>query len=254
MTLKFPSKPEVRLGKSPLEEVICQVKFAPILRISKDQPIELQESLRESFPGLLVEQGVVLQLPGVGSSENPNVEATPKIFRFLSKDKMTNVALAVDFIALTSREYTHWHEFLNRLMDVLGKVNEIYRPSFATRIGLRFVNRFTRKNTGSKNASEILDLFRSEFTCLIRSEPWTEPLEMLSQITLSDGKARLAIRNRFGKDKSEPYFLLDLDYYEEGQLPLDGLEPRIERYHSRIYEAFRWCLYDESLDKFQPLS
>jgi len=79
-------------------------------------------------------------------------------------------------------------------------------------------------------------------------------LEMLSQTVLGDGKAKLATRTGFGKEKNEPYFVLDFDYYEEGQLPLKNLKRRIDRYHSKIYQAFRWCLLDESLTRFEPLS
>jgi uncharacterized protein (TIGR04255 family) len=254
MSLYFPFKPEVRLGKSPLAEVICQVKFSPILRISKEQPIQFQEAIRDYFPSLKVEQGVRLQFPGVDGSGEPNVEAIPRIYRFSTLDGNANIALAVDFYALSLKKYTHWQDFLDEFGLVMGSVNDIYRPSFATRIGLRFINRFTKKNTSSKDISEILGLFRQELTCLIQAESWDEPLEMLSQTVIGDGKAKLALRTGFGKEKNEPYFLLDFDYYEEGQLPLTNLIKRIERYHSRIYQAFRWCLLDGSLTRFEPLS
>jgi len=254
MSLNFPSTVEVRLGQSPLTEVICQVKFSPILRISKEQPSQFQEAIRNKFPSLRVEQGVRLQFPGVESSEEPNVTATPRIYRFSTLDGSADVALAVDFYALSVKKYTHWHDFLKEFELVLGAVNDIYKPSFATRIGLRFINKFTKKNTSSKDTTEILRLFRQELTCLIEAEPWKEPLDMLSQTVVKDGNAKLALRTGFGREKNEPFFLLDFDYYEEKQLPLQNIIQRIERYHSKIYQAFRWCILDNSLEHFQPLS
>ncbi len=253
MSLNFPTKEEIKLGRPPLDEVICQVKFAPVLRIAKELPIEFQESIRDRFPGLNIEQGVLVQIPGFGSTQQPVIDPTPKIYRFISLDGKTNVSLATDFFALSTKKYTHWQNFKRDFAVIYQKVEEIFRPGFVNRIGLRFVNRFTLRNTGSKDINELLDLFRPELTCLIRADAWRTPIELLSQIQLEDGKAKLAIRTGFGKEKNEPFFVLDFDYYEEGQKSADGVVRSIEEYHSRIYDAFRWCLLDNSLNRFSPL-
>jgi uncharacterized protein (TIGR04255 family) len=254
MSLNFPQKPEVRLGRSPLDEVICQVKFPPILRITREPPIEFQEAIRERFPGLEAEQGVKVKFPEIGESGKPVVESSPKLYRFIASDQKSNVALAPDFFALSTKKYTHWSDFLGDLNYVSSAVIGSYQPSYATRIGLRFINRFTRKNTNSKTLEEILSLFREELTCLIRAEVWQEPKEMISQILLKDRKANLTIRTGLGRERNESFFLLDFDYYEEGQISLEDLNRRLDGYHSRIHDAFRWCLLDESLGKFEPLS
>ena len=88
---------------------------------------------------------------------------------------------------------------------------------------------------------------------MVRADAWGTPIELLSQIQLEDCKAKLAIRTGFGKEKNEPFFVLDFDYYEEGQKSTDGVVRSIEEYHSRIYDAFRWCLLDNSLNRFSPL-
>lgn len=253
MSLDLPSKPEVRLENSPLDEVVCQVKFPPILRISKETPIEIQEIIRDRFPGLQVEQGVFVQFPTIGSTEEPTVGIPPRIHRFLTHDEMTHVALASDFFALSTKAYKHWGDFVIDFKLVEDAVRSVYNPAYATRIGLRFINRFTLNNTGSNTLDELLDLFRSEFTCLIRADAWQAPLEMLSQVILPDGEGKLTIRNAYEVEMGNPFFILDFDYYEEGKLTLDDLVDRIEGYHTRIYDAFRWCLLDESLQRFRPL-
>jgi uncharacterized protein (TIGR04255 family) len=164
------------------------------------------------------------------------------------------VALAADFFALSTKHYIRWDDFVRDLDIAYKAIQKIYHPGYSTRIGVRFINRFARKNTSCKTYEQLLDLFRSELTCLIRTGAWKEPSEMLSQIILVDNKAKLALRTGYGKDKTEPFFVLDLDYFEEGQLPLDSLLRRVNRYHTRIYEAFRWCLLDDSLTRFEPLS
>lgn len=253
MAINFPTKTEIRLKKSPLDEVICQVKFPPILKIVKESPIEIQEMVRSRFPVFQAEQGLIFKMPSIGSTEKPGVETPPKVHRFLTADGKAHLALAPVFYALATKKYTHWGDFLQELDTISQAVVQIYQPAYATRIGLRFINRFAKNNTGCKTIEELLELFRAELTCLIKTDAWTDPFEMQSQIVLKDRNAKLAIRTGLGRDKKEAFFILDFDYFEEGQLDLNKLDQRLERYHSKIYDAFRWCLKDESLVRFEPL-
>jgi uncharacterized protein (TIGR04255 family) len=254
MGLNFPVKAEVRLKKTPLSEVICQVKFPPILRISKETPANFQEAIRSRFPELEVEQGVLLQFGVSPALEKPLVETAPKVYRFKSMDKKSNVTLATDFFAFSTNGYTHWEDFLNDFTFIEKAVREEFYPPYTTRNGLRFINRFTRKNTGCKTFDELIDLFRDELTGLIRVDVWTEPNEMLIQIVLPDNQAKLLLRAGFGKEQKEPFFILDFDYFEDKQLDFKNLSGRIKKYHTKIYQAFRWCLKDSSLERFEPLT
>ncbi len=252
MTINFPSKTEIQLKKAPLNEVVCQVKFAPILRISKEPPSDFQEAVRQRFPSLLVEQGVLVLFPGAAGVEKPSMESAPRIYRFRTPDELSHVALAMDFFALSTKQYTHWNVFVQDVELGYAAFQKIYQVPYATRIGLRFINRFDQKNTGCASTDQILELFRSELTCLIHTDVWKEPQEFLSQVLLNDEKAKLAIRVGFGRENDEPFFALDLDYFEEGQISLDDLTSRLNQYHTRIYDAFRWCMLDDSLTRFEP--
>jgi len=252
MTLNFPSAKEIRLQNAPLEEIVCQVKFAPILRISKDTPIDFQEEIRKRFPSLAIEQGVFLQFTGAAASDKPPLEAAPRVYRFRTPDEMSYLALGMDFFALSTKRYSHWDTFLNDLKLGYDAVQKIYQIPYATRIGLRFINRFNKTNTGCADFGQILDLFRPELTCLIRADVWQEPSEYLSQVVLNDIQAKLAIRIAYGKEKEEPFLVLDLDYFEEGQISLEKIYEKLNQYHTRIYDAFRWCVLEGSLVHFEP--
>jgi uncharacterized protein (TIGR04255 family) len=251
MGIHFPVKQEIQLKKPPLNEVICQVKFPPILRISKETPVNFQEAIRSRFPELEIEQGVLLQLGISPASENPVMETAPKIFRFKSSDSKSSVALAPDFFALSTNAYTHWGNFRNEFMFIEQAARNEFSFPYINRIGLRFINRFTRKNTGCKTFFELLDLFRDELTCFIRSEAWTEPNNMISQIGLSDNKAKLNLGFGFAKEQKEQFILLDFDYFEDSQIEFKNLSEKIDQYHTKIYQAFRWCLKDSSLERFE---
>ena len=253
MPLHFPNQPEIRLGKPPLAEVICQVKFSPILRITKEEPSEFQELVRVQFPVLELEQGVLVEFPGPGSEGAPTAKVPPKVYRFRSEDGKTALSLAVDFFALSTNHYTHWTDFARDLELLHNAAQRVYKIPNSNRIGLRYVNRLAPSNT-KKTGNELLSLVNSDLTTLLRSSAWSEPLEMLSQILLTDEPAKLILRTAYGKDEKEPFLILDFDYYEEGKLSLHDLIERCNRYHRLIYNAFRWCVTDDALALFDPLN
>ncbi|MBL7184654.1 MAG: TIGR04255 family protein [Anaerolineae bacterium] len=250
--LRFPQREDVRLQRAPLAEVICQVRFPPVLRIASEQPFAFQERVRERFPQLEVEQGVVVRMEPLGTSL-PSAKPEPRIFRFKSPDGHTAVSLALNFYALSTTSYTHWRDFLELLQLVNQAACEVYNLPYALRLGLRYINHLTLENTGVSSVAELRELLRPELTMLLRGNCWDEPLEMLNQLLLvGENNERLTLRSGF-RGEEEPVFLLDFDYYAEGNITLENLPDLCQRYHDVIYYAFRWCIPDEKLVVFDPV-
>jgi len=250
--MHFPQREDVRLRRAPLAEVICQVRFPPILRIASEQPVEFQERVRERFPRLEVEQGVLVHMAPPGPTP-PSAKPEPRIFRFKSPDGNTTVSLAMNFYALSTTSYTHWSDFLDSLRLVNEAACETYALPYAVRVGLRFINHLTFENTGTSSVGELWGLLRPELTALLTADCWDEPLEMLSQLLLSGGEnERLTLRSGF-KGGEEPLLQLDLDYYAEGNIALERVTTLCQGYHDVIYNAFRWCIREEKLVVFAPV-
>jgi len=248
----FPQQEDVRLQRTPLAEVICQVRFPPILRIASEQPVAFQERVRERFPQLEVEQGMVVHMVPLGTMP-PSARPEPRVFRFKSPDGNTAVSLALNFYALSTTSYTHWEGFLALLQFANEAACEVYDIPYAMRVGLRYINHLTFENTGARSVAELLEILRPELTALLRGDCWDEPLEMLNQLLLAgEGDERLTLRSGF-KGGAQPFFLLDFDYYTEGNIPLENLLTLCQRYHDVIYNAFRWCIRDEKLAVFAPI-
>lgn len=253
MGIHFPEVKEIKLKNPPISEVICQVKFPPILKIGKELPINFQDVVRPVFPGIDIEQGVQIQMGVSPAEEKPLIDASPKIFRFKSPDGKQAVSLSIDFFALSSKQYTGWVDFSEKLSFVKSAFLKEFNPSFVSRIGLRFINRFNLENVGADNFEEVLDLFRSDLTCLIRSNTWSDPVESLSQIVLSNENRKLVFRYGMRRENQNPFFILDFDCFEEFQQDFSDISNKINEYHDVIYSAFRWCLKEKSLEKFQPV-
>lgn len=256
MSIDFPSKLDIPLKNAPLVDVVCQVRFPTILRINTEEPSDFQEEIRHQFPKIKIEQGFLLRVPKPGSGGTPMAEPqSKKTYRFHTKDEGTTVSLASDFYALSTNQYTHWSDFSDYLSLVEKAVRDVYKPSYATRIGLRYINRLTPDNTGQETLDGILSFLNPELIGYTQSEVWSTPQEMQSRLLLSDKGAKLNLRTGYGRDENnKPFFMLDFDYFEEGELPLSDLIERCVGYHDVIYRAFRWCIPDENLKVFEPLS
>lgn len=250
MSFNFPSIADVHLENAPLAEVVCQVRFPPILRIANEQPAEFQERIRAHFPQTAAEQSLLVK---VSLTSPPTaLDAQPTIYRFSTPDGDMVASLGVDFYALSTEHYTHWKDFAELLDLVQRSAREVYRLPFSTRIGLRYVNRLTPKAVGLSGKADALNMVRPEMTALLSVGPLSDSNEMLAQVVLADGGERLTIRVGFGIGKDDSFVLLDFDRFAEGQLPLDDLNDRCQQYHDTIYNAFRWSIPETQWRRFGP--
>jgi uncharacterized protein (TIGR04255 family) len=252
MALNFPEQPDVQLEKPPLINVICQVMFPPILSITSKEPDEFQERIRREFPQLETEYGLLVRVPKPGARGEPEAEPSIKIYRFYTADEQTTVALTQDFYALSTHRYQCWEDFAAYLNLAHQAVQSVYAPTYATRIGLRYINRFTLDNTGCQMGEAMLDFLRQELTAQLRAEVWDIPSEMKTRLQFIDDEAKFTLGIHYGQEENSPFLLVDFDYFQEGQLELDDVVTRCGRYNEVIYRAFRWCVPDDKLEVFLP--
>jgi uncharacterized protein (TIGR04255 family) len=188
------------------------------------------------------------------AEEPPAVRPEPPVFRFLSSDGDTMASLSLGFYALSTTAYTHWPEFLELLFLLNRAAHQVYELPYATRVGLRYINHITFDNTGLRTLSELWNVLRPEFTALLHTECWDTPQGMDSRLSLSgEGTEKLTLRTGYA-DGEKPRLLLDFDYYSEGHIDLESLPGLCERYHEIILRAFRWCIREDRLIVFDPVS
>ena len=249
MSIRFPAREEVALQSPPLKEVVCQVRIPPILSIATELPTAFQDRVRGRFPQLEVEQGVDIAFAPLINEADVLTRARPKIYRFKSNDLETSISLAVDFYALSTSRYRHWHEFANDLQFAHDAMMATYSPTNATRIGLRYINSLTPQNTATASREELLELLEPTLTTLLKGDIGDSVADLTCRLTFVEELAGLNIRFSYDEE-NEREFVLDLDYFEKGNLPLEGLVDRCHHYHNVVYNAFRWCLRDSALDRF----
>lgn len=250
MPIEFPAVEEVPLAAPPLDEVVCQVRFPPILRIANEEPVEFQELIRGRFPELQKKHSFQLQLTEPGNPNPSSAESKPIIYVFANSANNAQVSLSPGFYAVSTGDYSGWNNFLEDLGLVHEMVGRTYQPAYATRIGLRYINRITTTNTGATTSEELLGLVRAELTATLRGKVWENASEMAGVVNFSAPPAQMNLRYGYEVNESVPALLLDFDYFEEGQIDLEEVLERCAAYHEFIYRAFRWTVRDEALKQF----
>lgn len=250
--------------RSPLAEVICQLRFPTILSIGAKEPAEFQEAIRSVHPRYAARQEhPAPKLTGVGTS-NPSLQQQPPVtnYNFISQDGRWKVNLTRDFIALSTVGYTRWEDFAQRLDFILAQFIRIYQPAYFERIGLRYVNAFSKKAVGLE---DLLwdDLIQSPYIGVL-SEPDVDETAVnkcsLDVETALNGGCRLKLHagpgqlRRPGQEaQSETRFILDGDFSASGELTGDQIPARLETLHSWAVRLFQGAITRKLHEAMGPL-
>lgn len=147
----YSGHPRVRYARPQLAEVICQLRFPAILSIAAREPADFQDAVRGMFPRYAAREERPAAGPGRGEPPRAVVN-----HHFISADGHWKLNLTSGFISLSTVAYPGWEGFGQRFDLPLAQFIRIYKPAFFERIGLRYVNIFSRR---------ALDL---------EGEPWRE--------------------------------------------------------------------------------
>lgn len=242
---------------SPLIEVICQLRFPTILSIGSTDPAQFQEAVRSEFPRYVARQEQ--QPPRV---VNGKVEQTAPVtnYNFISTDGLWKINLTQNFVALSTLRYTRWEDFAQKLDKILALFIQIYQPAFFERIGLRYVNAFSRGRLGLQE--ELWDdLIESPFIGVL-AEPDVD--EKLTGKCALDVEMNLANQCRMklhagpgmlgdGKKDPEPKFILDGDFSVlEKEIPAGDIAAHLSDLHDYAVRLFNAAASQELKDAMGP--
>ena len=248
-------------ARSPLIEVICQLRFPTILSINTAEPAAFQEAIRQDFPRYARrKEPVPPKIVGAGGPA-PKAEPQPPIsnHNFISEDGLWKLNLTKDFIALSTLRYTSWEDFALRLDKSLAQFIQVYQPAFFQRVGLRYLNAISKKRLG---LTELLwdDLIRSPYLGIL-GEPDVDETQVgrssLDTEVALEGGIRLKIHAgpgllNGGKQDPEPKFILDGDLSRSEQLGADKVPDTLEELHRYAVRFFQGAILPELHEAMGP--
>jgi len=237
-----------------LREVICQVRFPAILSIGTTEPAEFQEAIRAEFPRYAVKQDQPAPKITVSGGEVKVEKPQPVTnYHFLSADNRWKLNLTRDFISLSTVAYDGWEDFGRRLDLPLAQFIRIYQPAFFQRIGLRYLNIFSRKALGLEG-EPWRELFTAPYLGLLNFEDAAEERTVKSIVeydTALDSSCRVKVHAGPGMIRNnapnapadnEPRFILDLDLYMAGETAPALAAGALETLHSHSTDLFQGAI------------
>lgn len=257
-----PPPERVQLNPAPLVRVLGQVQFAKIIKISTEQHIgDFQEAVRSQYPFLEKDtaQSVQLNVDGRGVHTTTSDEI---IWRLFDSSKSWRVSLNPTALSLETIRYSSRGEFLDRFRFLLDALAGTIKPTVATRVGFRYVNRLIR----SEDLNELDQLVYPELVGVL-SAPLREQVEQaISQSICKTAEGRLLVRwgmlpagASHDPDMAPPVnsqsWMLDIDSFTTEGLPTEGflvekLVGRIDTMANRAYAFFRWSVKEKFLERF----
>ena len=259
----FEQQERVHFEKSQLIEVICQIRFPTILSISASEPAEFQEAIRAAFPRYLVRKDQPApKMTGIGTP-NPAIQPQQPVtnYNFISTDGLWRVNLTNHFIALTCQKYTVWEEFARMLDQPLAHFIRVYQPAFFERVGLRYLNAFSRQELGLE-AMPWRELLAPAYVGLLAEQDVVE--KSVSRCTQDTemalpGGCRVKLHSgpgmirRTGKpEDKEVKWILDLDLSMSGNVPVNLAATSLQTLHMHATPSFRSALQEPLHDALEP--
>jgi len=265
--MPFPDYPRVVYSINPLEQVICQLRFPPILRIDAELPAKFQEAIRKEYPlfeeksegNLEFPKELTAQLPvdmakfmGITSKEK-------RAYNFTSLDEKWTISLTRDFIALSSTDYSRWEEFSTHFQSPFDAFLQEYTPAFFTRIGLRYKNVIRRSKL---DLTEVpwSELLQPSIAGLL-SSPDIESghingIVSRIELHLGDTIGTVMIRHGFVVDEAtnEVCYAIDNDFFAGRIEESEDVTNRLAQFNHYARRFFRWSITERLHQAMVPQS
>jgi len=260
--MPFPEAARVVYKKNPLDRVICQLHFPPILRIESESPSPFQEAIRISFPMYAERTGFRIDLelsakqkPPIGTFLSPPMVSPNKIYEFSTEDGSWKISLTRTFLAITTTNYKRWSDFKEHLKGPFNALIQTYSPAFFTRVALRYVDVFNRSvlGLGGTNWNElfkpfVLGLLSSPFAANVKN------FESMYEISLSDNESIARIVTSFVQHipTKEQCLRIDGNFFSPRRKDLKNAVEQLDFLNVRAFRLIQWIMEERLHNAMEP--
>lgn len=240
-------------ANNQLMEVICQLRFPTILAVEAREPVDFQEAVRDVFPRYQVRQEQLppkmTQIPGQPPKVEPQKPVTNH--QFATQDGAYRINLTQNFISLTSSRYTRWEEFARMMDKPLASFIKTYSPAYFERVGLRYLNAFSRQKLGLEECG-WKDLLQPQYLGVLafddlQEQSYTRCTQDVEAAIPGGCRMKLHVGPgmiRRGQDDSdkEAKLIFDLDVFMSGNVPVNLAAGSMQTVHAQADSIFRGAI------------
>lgn len=261
--MPFPDSQRLVFERNPLAQVICQLRFPPILSIASQEPAEFQERIRADYP--LYEAQEAIAVPTAFAEMLRGLSLPGPILvghNFSTENRSRSITINRDFLAVEERSYQRWERFVQELEQAKTALEQVYKPAFYSRVGLRYVNIIDREQLGLPADDPWEALLKPALVGMLGTRELRDEISEingLAQVRLHEveqGAARISFGLRPRSPGSEvdhrQVFIIDADLFTETrQLPADVI-PILNEFNTITGRLFRWAITDRLRDALRP--
>lgn len=237
--------------KNQLGEVICQLRFPEILTIAVNLPVDFQEAIRDEFPQYSSrKENAAPKLTGTSGNLSLEKQEPTINYQFVSTDGLWRVNLTSKFISLSCSRYTRWEEFAQKLDKPLAAFIRIYKPAYFERIGLRYLNFFSRQKL-ELEGTPFSELIQPCYLGLLAEEDVNEASASRSSVDAEialRGGCRVKLHAGPGLVKVGPQsdkelkFIFDQDLFMPGKVAVNLSAGALQTLHTQADSIFRGAI------------
>ncbi|HMI88555.1 MAG TPA: TIGR04255 family protein [Polyangiaceae bacterium] len=260
--MPFPESARVVYELNPLEQVICQLRFPPILRIDSEAPTAFQERIRREYPLFAESSGIsqattTLKLPAeltrLLTSGLLSMGRTA-VREFSSADAVWKASLTRESLALTCSRYERWEDFSNHLAGPLEALSAEYSPAFFVRVGLRYVNVIHRSEYGLTDVpwAELLEPHIAATLMHPEIASSVEHAAHETVIRLRTNNARVRLKHGLAMDDDEQVYVIDSDFFTDERVETQHVSTTLQDFNRRAGRLFRSCIRDRLHAALRP--
>ena len=261
MPLDLPQPDTSRLNDSPLELVVCQIRFENTPAAQEaSTALAFHEALGGGagpYPKLeqFTNQAVNVT---VGPGANPATQTTTLTgWRFGAADGSWVISLMPDYVSIETSRYTTWEEdFRPRLAEVIDLTVSHINPAVEQRLGLRYIDRITE--LGLQTARDWEPYIIQELLGLVLHPQLGDSVRVATQqlVLAIDDQLGCGLRHGFigdAADGGQLDYLLDFDLYRQGgrQFAPDGLKQIADELNVRALQLFQAVVTPALLDRLR---
>jgi uncharacterized protein (TIGR04255 family) len=259
----FPAKKRVVFTKNPLDRVICQFRFPPILKIDTEVPAEFQERIRDVFPNLSESTEFKIEFSSDAKQSIPPEGVQQFIkppgninYEFASEDGLWKLNLTRYYITLTSMNYERWELFKEKLQTPLTCFVDIYKPAHVTRIGLRYID-VIKRSLLNLDGVAWKDLLSPSLLGPLGDEVVGKEIknfESMYNIQLSDNESmvRLITKSVVSADDGEECYVIDSDFFNSNKSSIDEAKIKLDFLNERASRLIQWCISEDLYKSMEP--
>lgn len=257
--------PPLKLPQSPLEFVLAQARFEPILTIEKSIP-EIQNTLRKLGFTHFSERTVEISTEALGAAFNM-VQAPSTQFKqweLMHSSRTQAFIIDRESITLQATRYTTFEAFADILRRGVDALAEHAAPTEARRVGLRYVDTI-------QPSGKAFDWYVNPALQGIDLAQFGRALGRTTETLIETGQTRrlrvryteairglvipidlLPIQLKLKSDVqlATPFATLDSDHFDTGTTDFDSTSvmDRIGSLHDTLDQAFRKLVTQQAID------